>query len=76
MPMTKQTENEIDYAVVCVNEFARQKNLSVKESFRYLHNFKGIDFLEEFYDVEHLLSFDDVIADLSVICRKNGGAII
>ncbi|MCD8324780.1 MAG: DUF3791 domain-containing protein [Clostridiales bacterium] len=67
---------EINYAVACINEFGRQKNLSTKESYLYLVNFKGIEFLKDFYDVEHLLSFEDVVEDLARICRNNGGAIL
>lgn len=40
---------------------------------RYLHEHKGLSFLIEFYDVEHLQSMDETIDDLLVICRKNGG---
>ena len=32
-------------------------------------------FLKEFYDVEHTLSFEEVLDDLTVICRRNGGAV-
>ncbi|MCC8162890.1 MAG: DUF3791 domain-containing protein [Lachnospiraceae bacterium] len=67
---------ESNYAVACVNEFGKQKNLSPKESYTYLVNYRGIDFLKEFYDVEHLFSFDDVVEDLARICRNNGGAIL
>lgn len=66
---------ESNYAVVCINEFAKSKGLTSKEAFLYLLNFKGLSFLEEFYDVEHTLSFDDVIDDLTKICHNNGGLI-
>lgn len=68
-------KNQIRYTVACVNEFAKCKNLMPKESFEYLHKHKGMDFLIEFYDVEHTLSFDDVVSDLTLICQKNGGMI-
>ncbi|MDR2898455.1 MAG: DUF3791 domain-containing protein [Spirochaetaceae bacterium] len=67
--------NKIDYIIASVNEFARSKALLVKEAFLYLHTFKGIQFLDEHYEIEHTLSFDDVIEDLSIICRNNGGTI-
>jgi len=41
-----------------------------------LDRFKGIDFVDEFYGVEHTLSFDDVVDDLAQYCHKNGGALI
>ncbi|MDE6748430.1 MAG: DUF3791 domain-containing protein, partial [Lachnospiraceae bacterium] len=47
----------INFTVVCVNEFARKHNLSAKEAFRYLFQFKGIEFIKENYESEHTLSF-------------------
>ena len=69
------TIKESSYAVACVSEFAQAKNLSTKEAFSYLYNHKGLQFLKDFYDVEHTLSFDEVVDDLTTICRQNGGAI-
>ena len=65
----------INYTVACVNEFAEAFNLNVKEAYRYLRDFKGIEFLKDFYDEEHLLSFDNVVEDLQALCRRNGGTI-
>ena len=47
-----------------------------QDAFRYLYEHKGVEFLIEFYDVEHLQSMDETIDDLLVICQKNGGAIV
>ncbi len=66
---------ESDYAVAAVSEFAQRKCLSLKEAFRYLLAFKGIEFLRDFYDVEHTLSFDNVVEDLTQVCHRNGGVI-
>ncbi len=70
-----QSRKKTDYIVACVNEFARTKSISLKESYLYLHTFKGIQFLDEHYEIEHTLSFNDVIDDLSTICRNNEGTI-
>ncbi len=76
MPKTEiLNRKKSDYIVACVNEFARNKALSLKEAFLYLYTFKGLKFLDEHYEIEHTLSFDDVIEDLSIICRNNEGAI-
>jgi len=61
--------------VMCVSAFAGSKNLCQKDAYHYLEKYKGIDFLEEYYDAEHLLSIDDVVDDLSVVCKNNGGNI-
>lgn len=71
--MSMQKTNEINYAVACINEFSRYYGISVKDAFLYLYKYQGIQFLKEFYEVEHTLSFDDVIEDLTKICINNGG---
>lgn len=73
--MTALERNKINYTVACVNEFSKYHNMNQKEAFIYLFDYKGIQFLVEFYEVEHLLSFDDVIEDLTVVCRNNGGEL-
>ncbi len=67
-------KNVIEYVMTAIIEFARHHAFSVREASNYLNRFKGIDFLMDFYDVEHLLSFDDCVADLTAVCRNNGGA--
>lgn len=70
-----EQKKKIGFTVACVNEFARKNNLTDQESFRYLFQFKGIAFIKENYDVEHLLDFDTILEDLDVLCRKNGGVL-
>jgi len=60
---------------MCVSSFAESKNLSQKDAYNYLEKYKGIDFLEECYDAEHLLSLDDAVEDLTIVCKNNGGGI-
>lgn len=70
-----EQKQKIGFTVACVDEFARQHNLSAREAFRYLFQFKGIAFIKENYDVEHTLDFGTILEDLSVLCRRNGGVI-
>ena len=70
-----EQKKRINYTVACVNEFARKHDLSAKEAFQYLFMFKGIAFLKENYEAEHTLSFDTVLEDLRILCRRNGGTI-
>ena len=60
---------------MCISTFAESKNLSLKDAYNYLEEYKGIDFLEDCYDAEHLLSLDDAVDDLIVVCKNNGGGI-
>ena len=71
MPNTK---DKIAYIIAVVNEFATRFSLNSQQAYRYLDRFKGIDFVDEFYGVEHTQSFEDVVDDLALLCRKNGGA--
>ena len=70
-----EQNKKIGFTGACVHEFARKNNLTDRESFRYLFQFKGIAFIKENYDVEHLLDFDTILEDLDVLCRKNGGVL-
>jgi hypothetical protein len=74
--MSKEEINLLDYIVVCISEFAVRYGMNMREAYTYLQSNKGIEFLKEFYDVEHTLSFDDVMDDLTSICQKNGGVVL
>lgn len=73
--MDKVNTNLINWAVVCVNEFARSMKLTPKTAFQYLLAFGGISFIKEHYEAEHLLSIDDAVDDLRIVCRNNGSSI-
>jgi len=64
---------KIPYLNAVIRTFGERFNSTVQQSFRYLYNFKGIQFLLEYYDVEHTLSIDDTVDDLIKVCQKNGG---
>ena len=57
----KADKNLIDYVMTVIVEFARRHDLTIREASNYIRRFKGIDFLTEFYDVEHTLSFNDCV---------------
>ena len=61
--------------VACIHEFARRKEISQRDAFLFLQQYRGISFLNEFYDVEHTLSMNDAMDDLESVCRKNGGVL-
>jgi len=67
---------KIPYINACIRAFAVRFALSVQAAFRYLYRFQGIDFLDKFYEVEHLQSIDDTVDDLIVVCQKNGGLLV
>lgn len=66
---------KIPYINACIRAFAKRFRLTTQNAFRYLYRFKGIHFLDEYYDTEHLQSIDDAVDDLIALCRKNGGLL-
>jgi hypothetical protein len=74
--MTKaMVNNKLAYIIAVVNEFAARFSLNSQQAYRYLDRYNGIDFVDRFYNVEHTQSFDDVVDDLAIYCRKNGGQL-
>lgn len=71
-----EQKRKIGFTVARVNEFANKHNLSAKEAFQYLFQFKGIAFIKENYDVEHTLDFETILEDLEILCKKNGGTLL
>jgi len=71
----KETSNIVEYLIFCIGAFARKHGLSNAQSYRYLQLFKGLDFLLRHYEVEHTLSIDEAIDDITAICQRNGGRI-
>jgi hypothetical protein len=47
--------NKLAYIIAVVNEFAARFALNSQQAYRYLDRFKGIDFVDKFYNVEHTL---------------------
>jgi hypothetical protein len=41
----------------------------------YLQRYKGLDFVDRFYDVEHTYSFDNTVEDLTAYCKRMGGTL-
>lgn len=66
---------EIPFLTAAVRAFSQRFEMTLQAAFKYLHEHKGLAFLIEFYDVEHLQSMDETIDDLLIICKKNGGSL-
>lgn len=73
--MSREIQNRINYTVMCISEFSQKYSLHPQKGYIYLKTFGGIDFLKDCYDAEHLLSIDDAISDLTLVCQRNGGKI-
>lgn len=71
----KAITDKIDYLIALISEFAKAHQLSTQAAYLYLNKFSGLNFADEFYDVNHTLSFDNVVEDLTLYCKKNGGQL-
>lgn len=74
--MDKKIINKVEYIIAIISDFANTHSLSTMQAYRYLERFKGIDFIDKFYDVNHTLSFEDVIEDLTAYCHRKGGELV
>ena len=69
------SKHEIPFITACIRVFGQRFSMTRQAAFRFLQQYKGLAFLIEFYDVEHLQSIDETIEDLLIICKQNGGTI-
>lgn len=44
-------------------------------AFRYLEQYKAIDFLDQNYEAEHVLAVEDTVASMYNVCARNGGTL-
>ena len=68
-------EKRVSYIIAVINEFAQAHTLNSQQAYRYLRRYKGLELVDRFYDIEHTLSFEDVVEDLTEYCKRNGGAL-
>jgi len=71
MEKMSQQKKEIYYFVMILDIYARKYNLSLKDAFYKLKDGKALDFLLKAYPAEHLLSLDEVLEDITEICKNN-----
>lgn len=75
--MNKQKiKDQVEYAIVLTNEFAKAHGLTDSQAFRYLDRFKGIDFIIDHYDIAHTQSFYDMVVSVGEVCQRSGGLIV
>lgn len=73
--ITKELRQKSLYFVYVIADFAERYGLSPRAAFSYLQRYRGLDFIEQHYAAEHLLSMEDAVADLTVICQRHGGGL-
>ncbi len=71
----KELRQRVLYFIFVIQDFSERYKIPVRNAFLYIQRYKGLDFLEEHYAAEHLLSMEDVLDDVTKVCQKNGGGI-
>ena len=64
---------EIPFLNYVIRAFAERFALSRQAAYAYLVKYKGLAFLIEFYDVEHLQDIEETLDDLVIKCQQFGG---
>ena len=59
-----------------INMFAKKFKVSIRDAYLYLNQYKSMEFLIDYYEINHTLNPDDVVDDLIVICERNGGKLL
>ena len=72
---TIEINNRLEWFFCCIGAFARRFALTNAQAYRYLTNFKGLDFIDKHYGVEHTQSVEDAVEDMIAVCRRNGGML-
>jgi hypothetical protein len=73
--LSRENEKRVRHVVAAIAEFSRYAQLTQQQAYRYLADHGAIEFLDDHYEAEHLLSFDDVVEDLVQIAAQSGGSI-
>lgn len=71
----EKVENKVIFIDYCINSFAEKFDMTPKEAYAYLNRYKGLEFLDECYAAEHLLSIRQAVNDLVEVCNNNGGEL-
>lgn len=73
--MSNKTVWKIQYVNLCINKFAKVYKMMPQTAFRYLEQYKAIDFLDQNYEAEHVLAVEDTVASMYNVCARNGGTL-
>lgn len=73
--MDNSNKDKLDWTMVFIYEFGKRFGLTVKQSFNYLSRYKGIDFIDKHYGFAHTQSFESMIDDIALLCRRMGGQL-
>ena len=69
-------KDKVEYIIALINEFAKRFRLTDVQAYRYVAHYKGIDMIDEHYNVMHTLDLDEMVNSLAIYCNRQEGALI
>lgn len=73
--MSRSELYKLKYTIALIAEFSKKYNIEERQAYNYLKRFKGMRYLNSFYDVLHTLSFEDAIETMTTVCNQHGGQL-
>lgn len=68
-------KKSISFLMSVIYHYSKIKGISLGAAYRYLKRFKGLEYLNNYMEIERTLSFDDIAKNLSTVCTNNGGSL-
>ena len=65
----------IEYIFFIVDEFASRFGLDEHQSYRYIKNHGGLEFIENNYGVMHTLTDNESVESVANYCKRMGGLL-
>ena len=65
--------DKIESIVMSIGEFGRAHALSSSESYAYLKEYKGLEYLDKYHEPLSCFPIESLVDDLAQVCRNNGG---
>ena len=73
---TEEYDPEVlTFLMSAIYNFSLQKSIPLNKAYQYLQTFKGLEFLQQYYDIEQTLGNDEIVSDLTRVCANNGGLL-
>lgn len=73
---TEEYDPEVlTFLMSAIYNFSLQKSIPLNKAYQYLQTFKGLEFLQQYRDIEQTLGNDEIVSDLTRVCANNGGLL-
>lgn len=64
-----------EYIVALIAAFAKHYSITEAEAYSYLNRYGAIKVAQDFYDVMHTQTFDDMVQSMASYCSRKGGTL-